>query len=170
MHFSTNETIALNVLGDLEPAIFNECKEKMRPVKKALKALDNPDESLSTSERVQHTRDCLLQIGEQINTCLSQFTDPEKTKEWRSNLWYFVSKFTEYDARKLYKLYKKACKKSEKSEKAEKKGKKERHDGPSTSKDKIKSQSAEAKEHKRKHESDAEKDDTSVSKKHQSDK
>nr|XP_023015060.1 chromodomain-helicase-DNA-binding protein 1 isoform X2 [Leptinotarsa decemlineata] len=127
MHFSTNETIALNVLGDLEPAIFNECKEKMRPVKKALKALDNPDESLSTSERVQHTRDCLLQIGEQINTCLSQFTDPEKTKEWRSNLWYFVSKFTEYDARKLYKLYKKACKKSEKSEKAEKKGKKERH-------------------------------------------
>lgn len=37
-----------------------------------------------------------------------------------SNLWYFVSKFTEYDAKKLYKLYKKACKKSEKTEKKEK--------------------------------------------------
>lgn len=83
MHFSTNEPIALNVLGDLEPAIFNECKEKMRPVKKALKALDNPDQSLSESEQVQHTRDCLLQIGEQINSCLTQYTDPEKIKEWR---------------------------------------------------------------------------------------
>lgn len=83
MHFSTNETVALTVLGDLDPAIFNECKEKMRPVKKALKALDNPDQSLSEAEQVQHTRDCLLQIGEQINTCLSIYTDQEKIKEWR---------------------------------------------------------------------------------------
>ena len=28
-------------------------------------------------------------------------------------MWYFVSKFTEFDAKKLHKLYKKACKKSE---------------------------------------------------------
>lgn len=28
-----------------------------------------------------------------------------------SNLWYFVSKFTEYDAKKLYKLYKHEVKK-----------------------------------------------------------
>lgn len=34
-----------------------------------------------------------------------------------SNLWYFVSKFTEFDAKKLYKLYKRACKKSEKTDK-----------------------------------------------------
>lgn len=83
MHFSTKETVALTVLGDLNPSIFNECKEKMRPVKKALKALDNPDQSLSEHEQVQHTRECLLQIGEQINVCLSQYTDPEKIKEWR---------------------------------------------------------------------------------------
>lgn len=70
MHFTANsEPQALDVLGDLDPAVFNECKEKMRPVKKALKALDNPDDSLSEIEQVNHTRLCLLQIGEQINTC-----------------------------------------------------------------------------------------------------
>lgn len=118
MHFTANsEPQALDVLGDLDPSVFNECKEKMRPVKRALKALDNPDDSLSEIEQVNHTRMCLLQIGEQINTCLTEYSDPEKVKEWRSNLWYFVSKFTEYDAKKLYKLYKKACKKSEKFDK-----------------------------------------------------
>lgn len=83
MHFTVNEPRALEVLGDLDPAIFNECKEKMRPVKKALKALDNPDPNLSESEQVKHTRLCLIQIGEQINTCLAQYSDPEKIKEWR---------------------------------------------------------------------------------------
>ncbi|KAJ8953271.1 hypothetical protein NQ318_015853 [Aromia moschata] len=162
MHFSTNEPIALNVLGDLDPAIFNECKEKMRPVKKALKALDNPDQSLSEAEQVQHTRDCLLQIGEQINSCLTQYSDPEKIKEWRSNLWYFVLKFTEYDAKKLYKLYKKACKKCEK---AEKKDRDISKDGASTSKEKVKNEN---KEHvKRKHESESEKEEV---KKHHSEK
>lgn len=122
MHFTANnEPRALDVLGDLDPSIFNECKEKMRPVKKALKALDNPDQSLSETEQVNHTRLCLIQIGEQINTCLKQYTDPDKIKEWRSNLWYFVSKFTEFDAKKLYKLYKRACKKTDKLEKLEKK-------------------------------------------------
>lgn len=85
----------------------------MRPVKKALKALDRPDQSLSESEQVAHTRQCLVQIGNQINTCLAEYKDPEKIKEWRSNLWYFVSKFTEFDAKKLYKLYKHATKKSD---------------------------------------------------------
>lgn len=88
-----------------------QCKEKMRPVKKALKALDRPDQSLSEAEQVAHTRQCLVQIGNQINTCLEEYRDPEQIKEWRSNLWYFVSKFTEFDAKKLYKLYKHATKK-----------------------------------------------------------
>lgn len=84
MHFTANnEPKAINVIGDLDPAIFNECKERMRPVKKALKALDNPDQSMSEAEQVQHTRECLIQIGEQINTVLSQYSDPEKIKEWR---------------------------------------------------------------------------------------
>lgn len=114
MHFTANnEPRALDVLGDLDPSIFNECKEKMRPVKKALKALDKPDLSLSQSEQVTHTRQCLVQIGNQINICLAEYKDPESIKEWRSNLWYFVSKFTEFDAKKLYKLYKHATKKGE---------------------------------------------------------
>ncbi|XP_076760989.1 chromodomain-helicase-DNA-binding protein 1 isoform X3 [Xylocopa sonorina] len=112
MHFTANnEPRALHILGDLDPSIFNECKEKMRPVKKALKALDRPDQSLSEAEQVAHTRQCLVQIGNQINTCLEEYRDPEQIKEWRSNLWYFVSKFTEFDAKKLYKLYKHATKK-----------------------------------------------------------
>uniref|UniRef100_W4VRS9 Chromodomain-helicase-DNA-binding protein 1 n=1 Tax=Corethrella appendiculata TaxID=1370023 RepID=W4VRS9_9DIPT len=118
MHFTANnEPCALNILGDLDPTVFNECKEKMRPVKKALKALDNPDESLSSQEQVNHTRACLLSIGNQINQCLTEYKDPEKIKEWRSNLWYFVSKFTEYDAKKLFKLYKHALKRSEEQQK-----------------------------------------------------
>lgn len=84
MHFTANnEPRALDVLGDLDPSIFNECKEKMRPVKKALKALDNPDQSLSEQEQVNHTRMCLIQIGEQINVCLSEYMDQDKIKEWR---------------------------------------------------------------------------------------
>ncbi|KAJ8678357.1 hypothetical protein QAD02_014144, partial [Eretmocerus hayati] len=114
MHFTANnEPRALDVLGDLDPSIFNECKEKMRPVKKALKALDRPDQTLSESEQVAHTRSCLVQIGNQINTCLSEYKDQEQIKEWRSNLWYFVSKFTEFDAKKLYKLYKHTTKKGD---------------------------------------------------------
>ncbi|CAB0038922.1 unnamed protein product [Trichogramma brassicae] len=85
----------------------------MRPVKKALKALDRPDQTLSEAEQVAHTRNCLIQIGNQINTCLSEYKDQEQIKVWRSNLWYFVSKFTEFDAKKLYKLYKHATKKGD---------------------------------------------------------
>lgn len=92
----------------------------MRPVKKALKSLDNQDQSLNDQEQVSHTRMCLMQIGDQINKCLSEIKETEKVKEWRSNLWYFVSKFTEYDAKKLYKLYKHEVKKEN-----EKKGIKE---------------------------------------------
>ncbi|XP_030376644.1 chromodomain-helicase-DNA-binding protein 1 [Scaptodrosophila lebanonensis] len=110
MHFTANnEPRALEVLGDLDPSIFNECKEKMRPVKKALKALDQPDVSLSDQDQLQHTRECLLQIGKQIDVCLQPYSEAEK-KEWRSNLWYFVSKFTELDAKRLFKIYKHALK------------------------------------------------------------
>lgn len=115
MHFTANnEPRALDVLGDLDPSIFNECKEKMRPVKKALKALDNPDQTQTNEEQISHTRACLLHIGNQIDTCLLEYKDPDKIKEWRSNLWYFVSKFTESDAKKLFKLYKMALKQAQK--------------------------------------------------------
>lgn len=85
----------------------------MRPVKKALKALGKPDLTLSAEEQISHTRTCLVNIGNQINACLAAIKDPNKIKEWRSNLWYFVSKFTDFDAKKLFKLYKVELKKSE---------------------------------------------------------
>lgn len=114
MHFTANnEPRALEVLGGLDPSVFNECKEKMRPVKKALKALDNPDQSLSNADQVIHTRNCLISIGKQIELCLAEYKEPEKIKEWQSNLWHFVSKFTEFDAKKLFKLYKHAIKRND---------------------------------------------------------
>ena len=55
----------------------------MRPAKKALRALDRPDESLSPQERAVLIKKCLIEIGEQIDQHLSQYKDPEKVKEWR---------------------------------------------------------------------------------------
>uniref|UniRef100_UPI00358E1390 chromodomain-helicase-DNA-binding protein 2-like n=1 Tax=Myxine glutinosa TaxID=7769 RepID=UPI00358E1390 len=96
---------------DLDQKTFSICKEKMRPVKKALKQLDKPEEGLSEHEQLLHTRHCLLHIGDHIAICLQSYTDPDQVKLWRRNLWIFVSKFTEFDARKLHKLYKHAVKK-----------------------------------------------------------
>ncbi|KAK3920680.1 Chromodomain-helicase-DNA-binding protein 1 [Frankliniella fusca] len=123
MHFTANsEPVSLDLLGNLDPAIFSECKEKMRPVKKSLMALDNPDTSLSEHEQLKKTRQCLMHIGDNINKCLSEFKDPEKVKAWRNYLWYFVSKFTEFDAKKLFKFYcKYAEKKNHHDEKKDKK-------------------------------------------------
>jgi len=78
----------------------------MRPVKKALKALDTPDMSLSEEERVARARRCLFQIGNHINTCLTEYKTSEQVSEWKSNLWYFASKFTYFKAKKLYRMYK----------------------------------------------------------------
>ncbi|CAH1797458.1 unnamed protein product [Owenia fusiformis] len=116
MHFTAiTEPTAIGLDGDLstdlDPAVFKKCKEQMRPVKKALKQLDNPEAGLSERDQLDHTRKCLLKIGDRINECLTKAKDPEKIKEWRSFLWVFVSKFTEHDARKLHKLYKHAVKK-----------------------------------------------------------
>ncbi|KAI5745904.1 hypothetical protein M8J76_015368 [Diaphorina citri] len=164
MHFTANsEPRALDVLGDLDPSVFNECKEKMRPVKKALRALDSPDISLNAEDQLTHTLQCLLQIGEQINKTLALYKDPAKMNEWRSNLWYFVSKFTEYDAKKLYKLYKHAIKRGAKDKaatelssksttpsttpvKKEKKDKEHKHHHKDKDKDKDKPKEKEGKE------------------------
>lgn len=63
--------------------MFVQCKERMRPVKKALKQLDKPDEGLSVQEQLQHTRTCLLKIGDRITECLKAYSDPEHVKTWR---------------------------------------------------------------------------------------
>ncbi|KAL5004343.1 hypothetical protein ScPMuIL_017799 [Solemya velum] len=118
MHFTAKaEPISIEeeaeVGTDLPKHIFAECKEKMRPVKRALKRLDKPDEDLTEKEQLAHTRECLLKIGDRISECLAPLNDPEKIKEWRSYLWEFVSEFTEFDAKKLHKLYKHAVRKRE---------------------------------------------------------
>uniref|UniRef100_A0A4W3I8Q9 Chromodomain helicase DNA binding protein 2 n=1 Tax=Callorhinchus milii TaxID=7868 RepID=A0A4W3I8Q9_CALMI len=104
---------------ELDQETFGICKERMRPVKKALKQLDKPEEGLSEKEQLQHTRSCLLKIGDRITECLLAYTDSEETK-WATthtqNLWIFVSKFTEFDARKLHKLYKLAQKRRSQEE------------------------------------------------------
>lgn len=63
--------------------LYFQCKERMRPVKKALKQLDKPDEGLSDQEQLQHTRTCLLKIGDRITECLKSYNDPEHVKLWR---------------------------------------------------------------------------------------
>uniref|UniRef100_A0A3Q3WNJ6 Uncharacterized protein n=1 Tax=Mola mola TaxID=94237 RepID=A0A3Q3WNJ6_MOLML len=68
---------------ELDQETFSICKERMRPVKKALKQLDKPDEGLSDQEQLQHTRTCLLKIGDRITECLKAYNDPEHVKIWR---------------------------------------------------------------------------------------
>uniref|UniRef100_A0A8C6KMG4 Chromodomain helicase DNA binding protein 1 n=1 Tax=Nothobranchius furzeri TaxID=105023 RepID=A0A8C6KMG4_NOTFU len=96
---------------ELDQRTFSVCKERMRPVKAALKQLDRPEKGLSEREQLEHTRQCLINIGDHITECLKEYSNPDLIKQWRKNLWIFVSKFTEFDARKLHKLYKHAIKK-----------------------------------------------------------
>lgn len=123
VHITANgEPVPLDETKELDKThpLWDECKEKMRPMKKALKTLDNPNESLNQEEQIQHTRRCLVQIGDHIERCLESLKDPDSVREWKSLLWQFVSKFTEYDARKLHKLYKKNKKKQEDKKEGEK--------------------------------------------------
>ncbi|XP_078487600.1 chromodomain-helicase-DNA-binding protein 1 [Ciona intestinalis] len=102
--------------GELSAETFRECKERLRPVKRALKQLNRPPPAPEGSEeqiRVDHTLRCLLQIGDRVIECLRELHDPERIKKLRRNLWIFVSKFTEYNAEKLHKLYRVAIKKRE---------------------------------------------------------
>jgi hypothetical protein len=87
----------------LNEKIFNECKNILRPVKKALKNLDVKEDK----DHVEKMRLYLLEIGDTINEYLSSFSDPEKIKEWRNFLWTFVAKFTTWDSERLKNVYRK---------------------------------------------------------------
>ncbi|RMC20009.1 hypothetical protein DUI87_00855 [Hirundo rustica rustica] len=114
---ATSETVPISEdTEELDQRTFGVCKERMRPVKAALKQLDRPEKGLSEREQLEHTRQCLIKIGDHITDCLKEYTNPEQIKQWRKNLWIFVSKFTEFDARKLHKLYKHAIKKRQESQ------------------------------------------------------
>lgn len=116
---------------ELSKADFIECKEKMRPVKKALKQLDRPPNLDTEQAKTEHTKNCLLQIGDRIIECLKEIQESQRSK-YRGleqkflllvyvmiyifrNLWMFVSKFTEFSPDKLVKFYLSACKKREKN-------------------------------------------------------
>jgi len=101
-------------------------------VKKSLKALDKPDPNQTPEEQVSNTRRCLVKIGRHIDSILEPMSE-DKARDWRSHLWYFVSNFTEFDAKKLFKLYRHAVKKSlvdeeEKESSQEKEDKKEKRE------------------------------------------
>ncbi|NXK00865.1 CHD1 protein, partial [Corythaixoides concolor] len=114
---ATSEPVPISEESEeLDQKTFSVCKERMRPVKAALKQLDRPEKGLSEREQLEHTRQCLIRIGDHITECLKEYTNPEQIKQWRKNLWIFVSKFTEFDARKLHKLYKHAIKKRQESQ------------------------------------------------------
>jgi len=55
----------------------------MRPVKKALKQLGSPDPNSPQEAHLEHTRRCLLKIGDHINDLLNAVTDPTELKDWR---------------------------------------------------------------------------------------
>ncbi|PIK47404.1 putative chromodomain-helicase-DNA-binding protein 1 isoform X4 [Apostichopus japonicus] len=112
MHITAErKPVIIDPTGDLDEATFSACKERMRPVKRFLKQLDNPPVDVSEKEQLNHTRQCLLRIGEHIDDCISELKDAEKVHKWKGYLWTFVSKFTEFDAKKLHKLYRHAKKK-----------------------------------------------------------
>ncbi|XP_050053318.1 chromodomain-helicase-DNA-binding protein 1-like isoform X3 [Aphis gossypii] len=120
MHFTANsESKAVNVddIVELPKEKFLECKEKMRPVKKVLKALDDPEEKKNELHYINHMQECLIEIGSHIGKCLEKYKDPDKIREWRRNLWFFVSKFTEFDSKKLLKVYQRGLHVIEKLEK-----------------------------------------------------
>ncbi|KAJ7384591.1 transcriptional regulator [Desmophyllum pertusum] len=98
-------------LADMEKATFDACKEKMRPVKRALKMLESPEDNTNEKDQVTQTKQCLLKIGDHIMEITSHYKDADVVTDWRNNLWTFVSKFTSFEAKKLFKLYKHAAKK-----------------------------------------------------------
>ena len=111
LHITANaEPQIIDAAGDLEPQIFAQCKEKMRPVKKSLKQLDKRGDLKVPDENMKQ---CLIKIGARIQECMDEFKDDaDKAREWRRSLWTFVSKFTEYPPKRLYKLYKSTKEKS----------------------------------------------------------
>lgn len=55
-------------------------------MKKALKQLDKPDKGLNVQEQLEHTRNCLLKIGDRIAECLKAYSDQEHIKLWRRSV------------------------------------------------------------------------------------
>ena len=81
-----------------------------------------------------------MKIGKHVDSLIGSMEE-EKARDWRNNLWLFVSNFTDFDARKLFKLYKHAVKKDGSSQE-EKESSQERDE---------KKEKREKSKHKKKH-------------------
>merc|ERR1739842_16720 len=77
VHIGTSE---LSLKSDLDSETFAQCKEKMRAVKKSLKALDKPDPNQTPEEQVANTRRCLVKIGKHIDILIGNLTE-DKAKD-----------------------------------------------------------------------------------------
>lgn len=110
---ANNEPVEIRIAGDLDPHVFNQvhilfhglpfiiaadlfellsmtifhftfqCKEIMRPVKKALRALSKPSSAVSPEEQLILVRKRIFECGAHIDKCLAQYKDPETMKTWR---------------------------------------------------------------------------------------
>merc|ERR1719195_1122364 len=138
VHIGSGDQLTLK--SGLDSETFSQCKDKMRAVKKSLKALDKPDPNQTAEEQVINTRRCLVKIGKHIDSLIDEMPE-EQGREWRSSLWLFVSNFTDFDARKLFKLYRHAMKRDGSSQE-EKESSQERED---------KREKREKSKHKKKH-------------------
>jgi hypothetical protein len=91
---------------------FQTCKERLRPIKNAIRNLGKRKDDISEKQQLELTEKCLLKIGDHINKSISEHqSKTEVLKEWRGKLWRFVAQFTIWEAEMLFSLYKKAVKK-----------------------------------------------------------
>lgn len=58
-------------------------------MKAALKQLDRPEKGLSEREQLEHTRQCLIKIGDHITECLKEYSNPDQIKQWRKLVYSF---------------------------------------------------------------------------------
>ena len=63
-------------------------------MKAALKQLDRPEKGLSEREQLEHTRQCLIKIGDHITECLKEYSNPDQIKQWRKFVYMILSHLT----------------------------------------------------------------------------
>uniref|UniRef100_A0A669R2H6 Chromodomain helicase DNA binding protein 1 n=1 Tax=Phasianus colchicus TaxID=9054 RepID=A0A669R2H6_PHACC len=91
---ATSEPVPISEESEeLDQKTFSVCKERMRPVKAALKQLDRPEKGLSEREQLEHTRQCLIKIGDHITECNSNWY-AENLLDFDVQNTFFVFKYT----------------------------------------------------------------------------
>ncbi|KFZ66691.1 Uncharacterized protein C17orf64, partial [Podiceps cristatus] len=81
------------------------CKELLRPFKKSLRKLHQP-QHLPMEKKIKYMKESLTIIGDHIDLFIQQYCRASEVKHWQKMFWQFVSLFSEMDAEQLQKLYK----------------------------------------------------------------